>query len=527
MEPTKVKNSSLFFTNVRKIFDRYFLTIIVLNTIFFYGVIFPNIRRNLPLPYDTYRDIACGQSILNGNSIFRDPAVKGQFIWYPPLNALVMAMISRISGASLFTLYAYSPLVINYSIPILFYIFIMLSIGKRCAFWATLSLAVMPWLKTHLFSMAMPSIHSFAVVLTILIIFYLFLKKGLTDFRSAIMGILAGLCLLHHSISGLILVSAISLYTAAVAITEKKPVLFRQLLIILGISGLLWGPFIIPNLLKPKLNYLPIRYFAPELTDLKFVLFYPNKYLFVFFILFFLAGLTRFIKNIKKPESQLILSIIIVTVGGQVLGYLNHLSVVFPKTFHLFGHIPYLVPHEFQWYFQLFGLIIISDGFLYLGEKYLKNKEGYTAAIFSLLVVPAYAVSFKDFLRYPINQTTAEPPKFIRWVENNTAVNSVFLLSNNHLPYFILQPYTARPIIYQGPGHMNYNVDVRKRLYDKYFLLYQATLQEFQALAKKYEIEYILIQKNDLVPERMSFFDINFVKVYEDKEVSIFKLNVS
>ncbi len=97
--------------------------VIILTLSFFAFFIFPEKVKNPQLTMDVYRDVAYARNVLNGNSILQDPAIKGMPLWYPPLNPLIMAGISKITGLSLFTLYNYSPLFINVFIPILFYLF--------------------------------------------------------------------------------------------------------------------------------------------------------------------------------------------------------------------------------------------------------------------------------------------------------------------------------------------------------------------------------------------------------------------
>src|SRR5665648_188814 len=82
---------------------KYFLLLLLLIIIFYGSIGIPEILKNPPLSADVYRDITYAQNVLNGNSIFADPSIKGEFIWYPPLNALIMAGISKITGLNLFT----------------------------------------------------------------------------------------------------------------------------------------------------------------------------------------------------------------------------------------------------------------------------------------------------------------------------------------------------------------------------------------------------------------------------------------
>ena len=71
---------------------KYLLIVIALNILVYIIFVGPVVIKKHYLPTDAYRDIAYARSVLNGNSIFEDPAIKGEYIWYPPLNPLVFAL---------------------------------------------------------------------------------------------------------------------------------------------------------------------------------------------------------------------------------------------------------------------------------------------------------------------------------------------------------------------------------------------------------------------------------------------------
>lgn len=91
----------------------WFFILLCVVSIFYVVFMFPHLKNNPPLSPDVFRDIAYAQNILNGNSVFDDPAIKGEYIWYPPLNGIMMAFISALTGVDLFSLYNCSLIFIN------------------------------------------------------------------------------------------------------------------------------------------------------------------------------------------------------------------------------------------------------------------------------------------------------------------------------------------------------------------------------------------------------------------------------
>jgi hypothetical protein len=245
----------------------YIIILFICLLIFYSLLIYPDIRNNPPLPPDVYRDIAHTQNILNGNSPLSDPAIKGEYLWYPPLEPLLMAGLAVITGLDLFTLYSYSLLYINFFIPLLFFICIAQITDKRTAFFAAFFIPIMPWLNTHLFKGAMPSVHGFAFLLGTAILFLRFEKKGFTRPRAAVTGIVIGLCLLFHSLSGLIVYTSITAVLFLNKCLFKKPYRISHILLITCLPIIIFSPYFVPNIVRPKLNPAPLNYFSSALYD--------------------------------------------------------------------------------------------------------------------------------------------------------------------------------------------------------------------------------------------------------------------
>lgn len=504
---------------------KYIIILLICQLFFTFVFIFPELRNNPPLPSDTYRNIAYAQNLLNGNSLFSDPAVKGEYIWYPPLEPLIMAGLSKITGLSLFTLYNYSVLYINFFIPLLFFLFVTQVLGKRIAFFAVFFIPIMPWLNSHVFKGAMPSVHGFAFILGAFILFLYFEKKGFTYPRSVVAGIVTGLCLLLHSLSGLILFLSITLVLMINKCLFKKPYRIPHFLLMVSIPIILFSPYLIPNLLRPKLNPEPLTYFSDVLYNPEFVLYFSHMSLFIIFFFFALYGILKLVPRIPETPVLLLYVILVITLVGQLLGYI-HDNAEKGGFFRFAKGIPSLIPHEFQWFFQLFILVFMAWAFLDISYRLAEKKHSVTAYILIFfLVLPGYITLLEKNKPVFTEKGTYNPPDYVSWILENTDKNDVFVVSNYYALYFSIQPYTARKILYSDAGYMNFNVNTKKRAEDKRRFLHTADMEELSEITGKYDINYCFITKEpDFAEERIDFFTENFDIVYEDEWDIIYRI---
>ncbi len=500
--------------------------VIILTLSFFAFFIFPEKVKNPQLTMDVYRDVAYARNVLNGNSILQDPAIKGMPLWYPPLNPLIMAGISKITGLSLFTLYNYSPLFINVFIPILFYLFCFFMFNYKIAFFSFLAISIMPWLRISLFTFGMPSIHAFSVILFLLIIFIKFYKNVLSPAKSIIIGILLGFSFLFHSPSALIIYSSIIIFILIKKVALKSNERIYSILIMILLPLIIWSPYCIPNIFTKKLNPEPLQYFSPLLMDFNWVLYIPNQYLCILFAVFMLYGFFKLSKKLEDPNILLLFIIILITIIGQILGYIHVINWQNIRIISIIKKLPYLVPYEFQWYFQLFIIPVIIYGFFELSKLLVKEKHiVFSYIILFILIMPGFFSLFEANKVKTKYKGSYKPSPYIDWIMENTDKNSVFLVSNVQLNFFDLQPHTARKIIFHSAGHMNFNVDVKSREIDNDKLLRYVDINDFSRIAKKYDLEYLLIDKKEIEKDRFDFFLNNFKLVYNYGNFYIFFIN--
>ncbi|MBN2735356.1 MAG: glycosyltransferase family 39 protein [Spirochaetales bacterium] len=493
--------------------------IILLTLILYIVLIGPNVQKNRPMTSDIYRDIAYATGVMNGRPIFEDPTIKGEYIWYPPLNPLIMALISRITGLSVFTIYAYSVFLANLAIPILFYLLIAELLGKRMAFFSSLLMVIMPWVNTHFFSMVLTSVHGVAVMLAVLLYFSKLHKKGMPLLGSTILGLLTGLALLHHSLSGLILYGSLFIFISLDILVYKHFDKWKSFLAALVIPVIVWAPYWIPNLFRAKLNPSPLTHLAIELMDPEFALFIPNVILFPLTVVFLITGIIYAIRRFHRSQYRLLLIILALVTLGQLPGYIRFLGERGPLWARGLASFPVLIPHEFQWFFQLFALPMIVLGFWLIFQYVSKNRFNFLKyillALFALPGIMAMPVQYsKFFMSY--SPDVYYCPVYVKWINENTPKDAVIMSSNVIMSYYDIQSYSGRPVLATMPFYMNYNVNVDQRFSDKNFIIQRASVNDIKSLVKRYDLVYFCIEKSDMSPERLKFFLDNFHEVFSD-----------
>jgi hypothetical protein len=504
---------------------RFFICILLLTVLFYALVVFPGATKNPQLEKEAYRDITYVQNILNGNSVFSDPMIKGELSWYPPLGISIMALVSKVTGMSAIETYDYSVFFINAFIPLLFYLLVSLVFGKRFGFFTALLIPVMPWLNNILFINTTAPVQSIGFVLISLILFVIFDKKGFTLSTSIVTGVMMGLAFLFHPVSGAILYSSIGVYVLIRKFIFKQSYRGLHILIAAAIPVLLFGPFLVPHIIRRVLNPAPFDFVSPRLFDPAWTVFVPNEYLAVVSGLLILFGIGRLARNIRSSNALLFFVLVGVTLAGQGCGYLHSLKDHPSGFFRFTANIPFVLPHEFQWYFQLFMLVFLAYGFFSVLDDILKGqKNRLVLVLFIAFLLPGY---FKLVDNNRIKPGSAESgiPPYAKWVMNNTDKNAVFCLDDPAAALTGFNPFTARKIVYNAYAWINPHVDAAGRERDNNLFFRSSDVASMKAIAHRYGMDYALVSKNgDMPADRVRLFRDNFTILYEDYEYVIFDI---
>lgn len=193
----------------------------------------------LTWPYDGdhFRDIAQAQTVLNGHPL-SDPYYAGEWVWYNPLVSWLLALIARVSGATVPVAHVQGGPWLNLLGPIAFYmlgvriagrpaalIALFLLLFVNCSVDPSLTCATYsPWLFIATFAQGLGFLGLLAIDEA---------RRRDTDLAAAGAGVVAGVAFLAHTAPALLL--------GGVALTMLRP---RRLLVAGIAAALVASPFL-------------------------------------------------------------------------------------------------------------------------------------------------------------------------------------------------------------------------------------------------------------------------------------------
>tara|TARA_R110000764_G_scaffold44666_1_gene100554 strand:- start:329 stop:1888 length:1560 start_codon:yes stop_codon:yes gene_type:complete len=502
------------------------LSIIIIAVFSYYLLYYlPNIYSNewYSLPYDTLRDISYVTHILNGGHILSDPSIAGAMIWYPPLNPLIVAFISKITNLSAFAVYEISPVIINSFLPIFFYLSGKKVFGTKVSFIATILLPIGFWFNNSLLSKGMPSTHGVVFVFIILYYFIDVIKADWPLRKSILLGFMVGLALLNHSLSGLLIFGTILVYIFIDFIFFNNEKIKSWFFIVL-LPILIFGPYFFPNLISQKLNMAPLEY--NDIWHIDRAFFFPTFFISFITIPLFFIGLVCSLKSVRKNKEIIpFLILLFVSFLGQVVGFLREIGNKYPDNYSYLQKIPILIPHEFQWFFHCFILFFISYGLVKLVHIFNINFK-YTnimLVLFSILIAfPSYIKVVDGTFKEKTNMYA--PPHFTKWIKENSNINDVFITSNEGISYFYIQPYSGRKVFILPKAHINFNVDYDYRFEKNKLFFESENIKEILSVINEFDLNYLLIDVREVTKETHSIFLKNFSLMYKNDFFEIFEL---
>ncbi len=494
---------------------------------FFY--LAPRCARFRYITWDALRDVWTTQHIMAGGSIIADPVLRGFYHWYPPLHAAFCASMISWFQLDTFQFYALTPVMLNWIFILAFYFLTQKLIQNRNAsFWATLTLAVMPWLITYVF--AFPTVMAHAVGLCILLWLW-FLKLCNTESLGQWLtfSLCCGLMGYYHPPTFLILSSVIGLNLLwEIWLSNNRQKAVYRLIIFIAVSFSICSPYWILNLLQPVNNPVPLRYISPALMQKEIVLPGTSWLRSLPFLIPAGIGLWAVIKHSPKLPSRFILVFLLVTVIGQLPAYFLKITQNYYPNSTFEKWIPVLLPHEFQLYFQLLLCILLGWGI----KEIWAWKEKWLPIIYKMLMVPFLLSLGLSLCELPSrsqvflwpHRSHAEWKGAIDYIETATNVQDVFCTPSDHVSFFVVGVYTGRKCLLTYPSHLNIHADAEKRRHVRESILHTASLDEIKSITRVYHLKYILCKFNQIPRDRITFFKHSFETVFDDGTVFIFKI---
>ncbi len=463
----------------------------------------PIVIRDRMVGSDVFRDVGSAMNILHGEFL-TDPAYVGETIWYPPLGAALAAVTSRLFDVPPEDYFRWSPLFLNWLIPVGLYVVVRITWNRRAAVVSTVALLLaMPWWQVEV-AHGQSAIHA-VVGGWVSLLLYAQAERRRSYGWAVACGAWQGLSFWHHPFVPAVLAAAFVLqadWTARRSGEKDEPAVRqvqKQLIgrnaIVAGVTLLIAAPILFLILRGPVLNPDPREYIAGELATVRFAILGGNPWLWGMG----LAGVVACARSVDRGP-RLLLCCLLLTVVGQVPGYLRLYSGEWAKS------VPILVPHEFQRLFQLGWAMAIGIGvdsiIDWITARVAGHRKQATAAsgltIAACLLTGIWWVGDvpENLRRYLV--PIGDPPGWVEagdWVRRHAELNDVFACEPD-LALRWLNAKTGRKAWIVPPGHSNPRVDWWERARVLRLMGEAPTAEALWRLAQKHDIQYLVPSPN-------------------------------
>jgi hypothetical protein len=259
--------------------------------------------------------------------------------------------------------------------------------------------------------------------------------------------------------------------------------------LILGLTVLLAAPMLYLMLRGPVLNTTPREFIAGELRTVEFALMRLNGWI-------WLTGLIGVVLCIKRDDlaSRLVVCVLGICAVGQLAAYPRILG--WPWA----AGLPLVVPHEFQWTFQLAWAVGVGIGIDGLIGSVLRwrpfaphrGRLALPVLLLALLLTGAWGLpDVKGNLRRFVHVYGQNFPGATAWIRGNTDIDDVFVCEPIWA-FAWLNAQTGRKVWLTEPGHSNPRVDWRERRRVLDEMAAAPTPEAFWRLVREHDIDYCI-----------------------------------
>jgi len=445
-------------------------------------------RGGRVVAYDAFRDMAYTHGILRGE-LGRDPTLPGLPAWYPPGYPLVFAAVARVTGAPVVTVFGTSLYWLSWLNPVALYLLARRSLGRANAWWslAFVGLGSMWWLMHA----AVPVPSTQGVSLGLLTWLAWLAAKDRPWPAAAMTGVVGAAAMVVHPLCGGLAITGILIHGAlAPVLTASEPgrgaaarsVLSRSLLATI-VCVALAIPLVGPALSGPVLNDAPRHWFSPALHDPRYAL-QSHVPLVPIFGIFGLGLLSRDWLN-----HGWLVAAAGVALLGQLVGYAAH---------DLGWKVPYLIPHEFQWHFQLLLGIAAVVGWrrvIQLMHRVPRIRAVPPGAISGILLLAALGPALRyrsEAEAFPmrLDASWAGLLRLGDWISERTPPGAIIAADPTYAYY--LAGLTGRRAQLVPEGHLNPRVDPAPRIEVLSTLMQTGDPAVFEAARERLPVNYVL-----------------------------------
>lgn len=503
-----------------------FVILCAITVALYLGWLLPALQSVPYFTWDGYRDVITARHVEQGGSIGSDPVLRGYAFWYPPMHALVMTLLSGLSGMDLKELYPLTPVLFNWVCLIALFMLIGIwSENPWAALVATLYAFAMPWFVTYVFAFPTVMAHAVGFGLLLLVV-YLRTQESRSLNRSMGLGIAIGILGWYHPPTFVIVYACIFLHCLWECVLSSR--IEKNTLWILVFPVVITAPYWIVQLSAPVLNPAPMTYVSPAMLRYEMVIpaltpnpFIPMQWGTLWFCGWLLAGMYALWNDGYTSRKRMLIVMLLVAGVGQSVAYIRE---VVPG-------VPVLLPHEFQLFGQLLLCIVIGAGINHVMSQY--RRIGNLAATVIVLVCVLH-LSVLLYLGIMRAHAFCEPVSVSRqWneitsvIRESVPVDSVIAAPDDQTAFFVIGAQTGRKSLVTFATHMNPRSDHEERTRARKRLFSTRSLDEFTGIVQTYEIDYLLVPRDSLSAEQRAWFAHHLKTRYTSTDVSLFIANSS
>lgn len=439
----------------------------------------PTLKYQLPLSWDVYYHIHMAKLYFYQGFTFWDAVTYAPFgrpIYYPPLFHVLLGLMGQIfNGDFFFGARVIQPILafgVVFSFTYLAYRVYGLSVSFISGFLIIMSLTF------HRFMLPIPESLALIFFSLSLCSYYLSLQNGGVKY-GVTAGILAGMALLTHPSSALILITVVSVYSLLLRLSENagEDYNFTNFWYFISSALLMASLWWVPLLL----NYGYIANFSTVITPL---LDYP-KVFGIISLIFALWGVYILIKRKEKGDLLVLIWLISVLALSQI--YLLGINVLNDRILN----------------FAVFPMVLTAS----VGINYFREKNRLVFNILTLFIIVSALLS--GFLAVDNSNPYPSPSQMevVRWFENNGDGTSVVMANDSALEPVILA-FSGQPVA--GGG---YGVAKIKELDRQKYMNFRYSLEDL----KKDRVGYLILNHNQ---ESLPYSEL----VYQNQDYKIFRM---
>ena len=457
-------------------------------------------------------------NVLAGN-FSEDAAYRGELTWYPLLTPAAVALVHVISGWPVQRIYAGMVYLVSIPVVLLFILATQKLFGSSKITLVSLFalVFVMPW-TTHQLTLVLHPVVAAMGLLAAAVWLFAEAERRRRVGWFIVSGVGVALVIYSQTIAAITLCGGITLYQI---LTRKS---WRGFILMVVTSFILVAPYFLPLIviyhLVPRNNFGTYYYVFLNNWDAFFYGIGPVRFLNVVLVV---SGLVVMMLG-KRVEDKVVLGVFFFGLTAELSGVMRHYGLG-PN------FLPEFVTSDFQLFNHEVAIWPLATGAVYWGRWLVRRAGGLgklgvagLATFYAFYHLSLFGPRMAERLAYMRTGEEYELPWVgtADWIKKHTSVGDV-ILADQQISYIFISGMTGRKVVATDNAHANTFVDQKERVSDLGKMLAADNLSEFERLAGKYAISYVLLTDYQQVKLDGLLSLPEFKSVYADGPIHIYR----